>query len=135
MDRGQFLLANQPAARFQECTGAPGRRPHCPSGCGLWEGDSSMQRVTCDHCGKELRAGGDHRYVVRIEAYAAHDPAEITEADLDEDHMEALSQTLRELEANEASADLPEPYKNFRFDLCGDCHKKFVQNPLSKEAA
>src|SRR5262245_51338092 len=131
MDRGQFLLANQPAARFQECAAHPADCPHDPSGCGLSEGDSSMQRVTCDLCGKELRAGEDHRYMRKTQANTAHDPAEITEADLDEDHMEALSQTLRELEANEASADLPEPYKNFRFDLCGDCHKKFVQNPLS----
>src|SRR5262249_40574540 len=133
--RGQFLLANQPAARFQECAAHPADCSRCPSGCGLREGDSSMQRVTCDLCGKELRAGEDHRYVVKIEAYAAHDPAEITEPDLHEDQMEALSQPLRELEATEASADPPEPYKNFRFDLCGDCHKKFVQNPLSKEAA
>ena len=94
-----------------------------------------MQHITCDLCGKELRPGEDHRYVVKIEAYAAHDPAEITEADLDEDHMEALSQTLRELEENEASPELTEPYKNFRYDLCADCHKRFVQNPLAKEAA
>jgi hypothetical protein len=94
-----------------------------------------MQHITCDLCGKELRPGEDHRYVVKIEAYAAHDPAEITEADLDEDHMEALSQTLRELEENEASPELTEPYKNFRYDLCGECHKRFVQNPLAKETA
>ena len=94
-----------------------------------------MLHITCDLCGKELRPGEDHRYVVKIEAYAAHDPAEITEADLDEDHMEALSQTLRELEENDACADLPEPHKSFRYDLCAECHKRFVQNPLAKEAA
>jgi hypothetical protein len=94
-----------------------------------------MQHITCDLCGKGLRAGEDHRYVVKIEAYAAHDPAELTEADLDEDHMEALSKTLRELEENEVSADLVEPHKNFRYDLCSECHKKFVQNPLAKEPA
>ena len=94
-----------------------------------------MQHITCDLCGKELRPGEDHRYVVKIEAYAAHDPAEITEADLDEDHMEALSQTLRELEESEASPELTEPYRTFRYDLCAECHKRFVQNPLSKETA
>ncbi|MCC6420641.1 MAG: hypothetical protein IT429_20580 [Gemmataceae bacterium] len=93
-----------------------------------------MLRVTCDLCGKELRPGEDHRYVVKIEAYPAHDPTEITEADLDEDHMEELSAALRELEANDASPVLAEPYKNFRFDLCCECHKRFVQNPLAKEA-
>jgi hypothetical protein len=94
-----------------------------------------MLHITCDLCGKELRPGEDHRYVVKIEAYAAHDPAEITEADLDEDHMEALSQTLRELEENDATAEVVEPYKHFRYDLCSECHKKFVQNPLAKEPA
>jgi hypothetical protein len=94
-----------------------------------------MQHITCDLCGKELRPGEDHRYVVKIEAYAAHDPAELTEDDLDEDHMEALSKTLRELEESEASPELVEPHKNFRYDLCSDCHKKFVQNPLAKESA
>jgi len=94
-----------------------------------------MLHITCDLCGKDLRPGEDHRYVVKIEAYAAHDPTEITEADLDEDHMEALSQTLRELEENDATAEIAEPHKTFRYDLCSDCHKKFVQNPLAKEPA
>src|SRR5439155_18320968 len=80
-----------------------GTRPASHPRCMIWEVDSSMLHITCDHCGKELRLGEDQRYVVKIEAYAAHDPAEITEADLDEDHMEALSQTLRELEENDAT--------------------------------
>jgi hypothetical protein len=94
-----------------------------------------MLHVTCDFCGKELRPGDDHHYVVKIEAYAAHDPAEITEADLDEDHMEAVSQLLRDMEDNLANPEMVEPYKNFRYDLCPDCHKKFVRDPLGKEAA
>ena len=64
------------------------------------EGQRYMLHVTCDHCGKQLRAGEDH-YVVKIEVFAAHDPAEITEEDLEEDHMEAVSQLLREMEESE----------------------------------
>ena len=94
-----------------------------------------MLHVTCDLCGKELHSGDDHRYVVKIEVYAAHDPAEITEADLDEDHMEAVSQMLQELEDGGVSPDLVEPSRQFRYDLCSDCHKKFVRNPLVKEPA
>jgi hypothetical protein len=134
MDRGRFLLANRRSVVFQECR-APRKGHLLGLGRGIWEGDSSMLHVTCDLCGKELRAGEDHRYVVKIEAFAVHDPAEITEADLDEDHMEALSQALRALEDDETSADIVEPYKNFRYDLCSDCHRKFVQNPLAKDAA
>ena len=58
-----------------------------------------MLHVTCDLCGKEIRPGDDHRYVVKIEVYSANDPAEITEADLEEDHMEAVSQMLQDVEA------------------------------------
>ena len=61
-----------------------------------------MLHVTCDHCGKQMRAGED-RYVVKIEVFAAHDPAEITEADLEEDHMEAVSELLREMEESRGS--------------------------------
>ena len=94
-----------------------------------------MLHVTCDLCGKELRTEADHRYVVKIEAFAAHDPAEITEADLDEDHMEAVSQLLRDMEDNLAGPEMVAPYKNFRYDLCPECHKKFVRDPLGRETA
>ena len=95
-----------------------------------------MLHVTCDFCGKELRPGDDHHYVVKIEAYAAHDPAEITEADLDEDHMEAVSELLREMEDNPDNPDLAEPtHAHLRYDLCPECRKKYQRDPLGKEAA
>lgn len=95
-----------------------------------------MLHITCDLCGKQVMPGDDHRYVVKIEVFAAQDPTEITEADLDEDHMEEVSQLLREMEDNLADPDLVAPRcKKFRFDLCPECQKKFVRDPLAKEAA
>jgi hypothetical protein len=95
-----------------------------------------MLHVTCDLCGKEICAGHDHRFVVKIEVFAAHDPAEITEADLDDDHMEAVSELLREMEDSLEDPDIVEPaYKNFRYDLCPECHKRFLRDPLGKEMA
>ncbi len=95
-----------------------------------------MLHVTCDLCGKLLRPGEDHRYVVKIEVFAAHDPAEITEADLDEDHMEEVGQLLRDMEDNLAGPDELDPVtQHFRYDLCPDCRKKFARDPLAKEAA
>ena len=57
-----------------------------------------MLHVTCDLCGKEIQPGDDHHYVVKIEVFNADNPAEITEADLDEDHMEAVSDLIRDIE-------------------------------------
>jgi hypothetical protein len=92
-----------------------------------------MVHFTCDLCGKDLTASGDPRYVVKIEAYAGFDPNQITEDDLDEDHMEAVSELLQRDETV-SSEDLTTPvHKGFRFDLCPTCHHKFLKDPLGKE--
>ena len=108
-----------------------------PRGRGIVaEVDRDMLHFTCDLCGKELLPGDDRRYVVRVEVYAAHDPAELTEADLDQDHMDEVSQILEEMEEDGADPDQSAPaFKKFRYDLCPDCHKKFLRDPLNKEAA
>jgi hypothetical protein len=93
-----------------------------------------MIRVTCDLCGKELQSGSDHSYVVKIEVFPLRDPGELTEADLDEDHLEAVSQMLRD--SDETTCPSPEALeKKFRYDLCPECHAKFVRDPLSRESA
>ena len=65
-----------------------------PTGQSLRD-ETLMVHFTCDLCGKDLTASGDPRYVVKIEAYPGFDPTEITEDDLDDDHMEAVSQLLQ----------------------------------------
>ncbi len=95
--------------------------------------ETLMVHFTCDLCGKDLTAAGDPRYVVKIEAYAGFDPTEITEEDLEEDHMEAVSQILQRdqpLSPDEMAAPL---HKGFRFDLCPSCHAKYLKDPLGKE--
>lgn len=92
-----------------------------------------MIHFTCDLCGKLLQPGDDLRYVVKIEAFAAGDPTELTEEDLEENHLEAVSQLLRDEEEAGKDAEVDEATKNFRFDLCPDCHQRFVRDPLGKE--
>ena len=94
-----------------------------------------MLHVTCDCCGKELRPGDDPNYVIKIEAYAAHDHAEITEADLDEDHMEAVSQVLEQMEEMDAEPPLEPTTRQFRYDLCPECRARYLKDPLGKESA
>jgi hypothetical protein len=93
-----------------------------------------MLHVTCDGCGKELRPGEDH-HVVKIEVFAAQDPAELTEADLDEDHMEAVSELLRQIEDGDASPEVEPACCNRRYDLCSECRKRFLRDPLGRENA
>ena len=94
-----------------------------------------MLHITCDGCGRKLRAGEDH-HVLKIEAFAAQDPAALTDADLDEDHMEAVGEMLRAMEESEQSAEEPEPAcQHRRYDLCPACCRKYLRDPLGKEIA
>jgi hypothetical protein len=70
---------------------------------------------------------------VKIEVFAAHDPAEITEADLEEDHMEAVSQLLRDMEDTGNDA-LESASQHLRYDLCPECRRRFLRDPLSKDS-
>ena len=90
-----------------------------------------MLHITCDRCGKELRAGQDH-YVVKIEVFAQHDPAQLTEADLEEDHMEAISQLLQEMDDDEAAEAIEPSRHHLRYDLCPECRQRYLRDPLNK---
>jgi hypothetical protein len=95
--------------------------------------ETLMVHFTCDLCGKDLTASGDARYVVKIAAYPGFDPTEITDSDLEDDHMEAVAEVLQRDEAagpEETDANL---FKGFRFDLCPECHGRFLKDPLGKE--
>ena len=92
-----------------------------------------MIHFTCDLCGKAMHRDEDVRHVVKIEVYAAYDPLEITEEDLDQDHMEEIGQILSQMEDMDPHELEDEVYKGFRFDLCSSCHKKFLKDPLGRE--
>jgi hypothetical protein len=88
-----------------------------------------MLRVNCDGCGKEVRPGEDH-HVVRIEVFAAADPGKLTEADLDEDHMEAVAELIRQSEENGEELEVEPASKRLRYDLCAECRKRYLRDPL-----
>lgn len=92
-----------------------------------------MVHFTCDLCGKDLTASGDPRFVVKISAYAGFDPNQITEDDLDDDHMEAISELLRHDHEMHGPEQESPNFKGFRFDLCPACHGRFLKDPLGRE--
>lgn len=93
-----------------------------------------MLHYSCDLCGKELLIEEELRYVAKIEVFAAYDPLEITDEDLDQDHMEEISELIDNMSEVDASELEDQVFKSFRFDLCPDCHKKFLKDPLNREA-
>jgi len=101
----------------------------------LFEESTVMLHFSCDLCGKDLPEQSA-RYVVKMEAFAAADPSELTEDDLDTDHVEEMAQLLNEIEDGDHPAleELPVCCK-LRFDLCLGCYRKFVKDPLGRDTA
>lgn len=89
-----------------------------------------MLHFSCDLCGQPL---DDRRYVVRMEVFPAFDPEDISEADLDADHLQDVADEIHEMELTGSDVDDCNS-KSFRFDLCPRCHAKYLKDPLGREA-
>jgi hypothetical protein len=95
-----------------------------------------MIRYTCDLCKRELQSQDDLRYVVKIEVYAAFDPAADDGRDEEDcDHLEEIQDLLERLEESSTDEIGDDVYQQLRFDLCPECRKRFVRNPLGRKAA
>lgn len=83
-----------------------------------------------------MEAGEDLRYVVRIEIEAKFD-ALGEEPDDERDHLLELHEILERMEDedDDAPAVDEDVYRKQRFDLCPECYRKFVKNPLGRELA
>ena len=71
------------------------------------------------------------RYIAKIQVYAAPDPQEITEKDLRRDHTADIERLLKQCENLSEEKLMQDVYVNFEFDLCSDCQKSFICNPLA----
>ncbi|HTI49381.1 MAG TPA: hypothetical protein VL475_00465 [Planctomycetaceae bacterium] len=89
-----------------------------------------MLHFSCDLCGQPL---DDRRYVVRMEIFPAFDAEDITEADLDADHLQEVAEEIHEMEITGVELD-DDNSKSFRFDLCPRCHARYTKDPLGREA-
>jgi len=89
-----------------------------------------MIHFTCDMCGKPLLADEDVRYIVKVEVYAAYDPMEVTEDELEEDHLSEMSEIIERMKDMDTEELEDQVYKSFRFDLCPACHQAYLRDPL-----
>lgn len=87
-------------------------------------------RYACDRCGRRLEPDDPDRYVVRVEVFAAADHLSISEEDLRRDHRDEIERLLNQLEDMNPDDVEDQTYRAFRFDLCRDCHKEYLRNPI-----
>jgi hypothetical protein len=94
-----------------------------------------MIRYSCDMCKRDLDPEEDLRYVIKMEVYAAFDPTSSNEDENDRDHLQEIQDILECLEDADDDQIGEDVYQQLRFDLCPECRKKFLQNPLGRETA
>jgi len=92
-----------------------------------------MLHHTCDLCGRELLPDEERRYVVKIEVFASCESRDEYDDELDQDHLEEIAQLIDEVDDLDPADWDDGQYQNLRFDLCSDCRRKFLQNPLARE--
>ena len=91
-----------------------------------------MDRLTCDLCGKRLLADEPVRYEARIQVYAAYDPLELTPDDLTRDHRAEIRALLAQLRHADPQEIEDSVHKEFRFDLCMACQRRYLRDPLPR---
>ena len=93
-----------------------------------------MIHYICDCCKCRIDHENDMRYVVRLEIYASLDPME-GEVDDDRDHLQEIQDMLECIDEDEDVGVADDVYQHARYDLCSECRKRFVQNPLGRLAS
>lgn len=92
-----------------------------------------MIHYTCDLCQRTIDPQSELRYVVRMEVYAAADETVDDGAD-EHDAFVELQEVLQRAENGDADAEADEVYQQLRFDLCPECRKHVMSNPLRMHA-
>ena len=93
-----------------------------------------MIHYSCDRCHRLIETEHDLRYVVRIEVEAKLGEAD----DATETHYDTLLEIDEIIERHEDSIDGvvdDEVYTRKRYDLCSECYREFIRNPLGRETS
>lgn len=111
-----------------------------------------MIHFTCDGCQRRIDREHETRYVLRLEVYEATDPdvdgqldqqldeqleGQLSGGDAERDHLEELTDLIEHADAFGDAApadgrDASENSRMLRFDLCSDCRRAILCNPLGR---
>ena len=94
-----------------------------------------MIHYSCDRCKRIIDPDCNVRYAVRMEVRAVMDDMEVDEPTDDRDHLLEIHEILERLDDAESEMIGDEVYQRQRFDLCPECYRKYIKNPVGQEAA
>jgi hypothetical protein len=91
-----------------------------------------MIHYTCDRCKRQINIADQTRYIVQIDIQSAIDEP-IAEIEDDIDQLTELHQMLEGLTDPTADGEVSESSHHGRYDLCPECHRQFLKNPLGRD--
>ena len=89
-----------------------------------------MIHYSCDRCSRPLDPQDDVRYCVQLETRAVMDSVGLHDEDSDRDHLLEIHEILERADDLENELIGEEIYQRLKFDLCSDCFRKFMSNPV-----
>ena len=93
-----------------------------------------MLHFSCDRCKRVIDPDRDVRYTLRLEVHAVMDGME-DDAEDDRDHLLEIQEILERLDDSESELIGEDVYQRQRFDLCPECYRKYIKNPVGHEPA
>lgn len=90
-----------------------------------------MIRYRCDGCGLDLERDGSNHYILKMEAFAAAGRLDFSREEVERDHEAEMKRLIAELEKRSPDELEDQVYRNLRFDLCPECHRRFLASPLA----
>ena len=94
-----------------------------------------MIHYSCDRCKRMLDPAQEVRYVVKIDVQPMLEPTEVEEPDDDRDHLVEINDILEDLDLDEIDLYGDEERQKQTFDLCPQCYRRFIQDPLGTESS
>lgn len=92
-----------------------------------------MIHYICDRCKRQINVSDQARYIVQIDIQSAVDHPR-DELDDDVDHLAELHQILEGMVDSDMDEESCESSHHGRYDLCAECHRAFLKNPLGRDA-
>ena len=92
-----------------------------------------MIHYTCDRCRRAINPAQGVRHVVKIELETMLDTAVGREAEGDRDYLGELDDALQSVELDD-EFELGCVSGSLCFDLCSECYRKYLRNPLGAES-
>lgn len=92
-----------------------------------------MIHYSCDRCQRLIDTDDEVRYVVRLEIESKL--GEDVFVDEERDHLLEMHEIIEQAATNGESLGDDEVYQRTRFDLCGECYRAFLSNPMGREGA